>query len=98
MLKFIYKLISHRGNVKGLIEANGVRTLIDLLTLAHLHTSRASLPAQSNVIEAGPNMERHSEELWYYTIDANKTGPVSFEKVSLPLLCFTNLSMVVNYF
>ncbi len=28
------------------MDANGVRCLVDLLTLAHLHTSRATVPMQ----------------------------------------------------
>lgn len=37
---FISKLILHERNVKDIMDANGVRILVDLLTLAHLHTSR----------------------------------------------------------
>ncbi len=33
-------------NVKEIMDANGVRILVDLLTLAHLHTSRAVVPTQ----------------------------------------------------
>lgn len=28
------------------MDSNGVRILVDLLTLAHLHTSRATVPLQ----------------------------------------------------
>ena len=28
------------------MDANGIRCLVDLLTLAHLHTSRATVPTQ----------------------------------------------------
>lgn len=30
------------------MDSNGVRILVDLLTLAHLHTSRATVPLQVN--------------------------------------------------
>jgi hypothetical protein len=40
LVLFINKLILHRRNVKDIMDANGVRILVDLLTLAHLHTSR----------------------------------------------------------
>jgi DnaJ family protein C protein 13 len=40
LVLFINKLILHRRNVKDLMDAGGVRILVDLLTLAHLHTSR----------------------------------------------------------
>lgn len=33
-------------NVKELMDSNGIRILVDLLTLAHLHTSRATVPLQ----------------------------------------------------
>jgi hypothetical protein len=40
LVLFMNKLILHRRNVKDIMDANGVRILVDLLTLAHLHTSR----------------------------------------------------------
>ena len=33
-------------NVKEMMDVNGIRVLVDLLTLAHLHTSRAVVPFQ----------------------------------------------------
>lgn len=37
---------------------------------------------QSNVIEAGPNMQRESEKEWYYgNADKERLGPYSFEEV-----------------
>lgn len=33
-------------NVKDIMDSNGVRILVDVLTLAHLHTSRATVPLQ----------------------------------------------------
>lgn len=33
-------------NVKEVMDSNGVRILVDLLTLAHLHTNRATVPLQ----------------------------------------------------
>ena len=44
------------------MDANGIRILVDLLTLAHMHTSRAVVPTQTNVIEAGCDMKRESEK------------------------------------
>jgi hypothetical protein len=40
LVLFVNKLILHRRNVKDIMDAGGVRILVDLLTLAHLHTSR----------------------------------------------------------
>jgi hypothetical protein len=39
---------------------------------------------QSNVIEAGPNMQRESEKEWYYgNADKERLGPYSFEEVCI---------------
>lgn len=82
LILFIHKLILHERNVKDLIEVNGVKILIDLLTLAHLHTSRAVIPTQTNVIEAGPNMHKNQEKEWYYNSEENeRKGPLSFQEV-----------------
>lgn len=37
---FVDKLLLDKRNIKDIMDANGVRILVDLLTLAHLHTSR----------------------------------------------------------
>lgn len=81
LVLFINKLILHHRNVRDLLDAGGIRILVDLLTLAHLHTTRAVIPAQTNVIEAGPNMQIVHEKEWYYNNDGSK-GPVSFQEVS----------------
>ncbi|PNF36068.1 DnaJ subfamily C member 13 [Cryptotermes secundus] len=81
LVLFMNKLILHRRNVKDIMDANGVRILVDLMTLAHLHTSRAVVPTQSNVIEAGPNMMRESEKEWHYNCSGERKGPVSFQEM-----------------
>lgn len=40
LVLFLEKLVLDGANAKALIDANGVKLLIDLLTLAHLHTAR----------------------------------------------------------
>lgn len=40
LIIFLEKLILDKRNIKDILDANGVRILVDLLTLAHLHTSR----------------------------------------------------------
>ena len=68
-------------NVKGLLDADGVRCLVDLLPLAHLHTRRAVLVGQSNVIETGHDMQQpgEKEKEWYYGNAAGeRLGPFSF--------------------
>ena len=69
----------NKRNVRDFMDAFGVRILVDLLMLAHLHTSRARVPTQSNVIEAGPGMSNDGELEWYY--GDGKTGPLSFKEV-----------------
>lgn len=83
LVEFINKLILHSRNVKEIMDQNGVRTLVDLLTLAHLHTSRAVVPTQTNVIEAGPNMDRVVEKEWYYNDGDQRKGPVSLEELKV---------------
>lgn len=40
LVLFIEKLVLDGSNAKAVIDANGIKSLVDLLTLAHLHTSR----------------------------------------------------------
>uniref|UniRef100_A0A2I3HZT1 DnaJ heat shock protein family (Hsp40) member C13 n=1 Tax=Nomascus leucogenys TaxID=61853 RepID=A0A2I3HZT1_NOMLE len=69
-------------NVKDLMDSNGIRILVDLLTLAHLHVSRATVPLQSNVIEAAPDMKRESEKEWYFgNADKERSGPYGFHEM-----------------
>ncbi|XP_047664694.1 dnaJ homolog subfamily C member 13 isoform X2 [Tachysurus fulvidraco] len=82
LILFLNKLILNKKNVKDIMDSNGVRILIDLLTLAHLHTSRATVPLQSNVLEAAPDMKRESEKEWYFgNADKERRGPFSFEEI-----------------
>lgn len=59
----------------------GIQILVDLMTLAHLHTSRAVIPTQTNVIEAGPGMKQIEEKEWYYHSEKGREGPVTFSEV-----------------
>ncbi|XP_033727987.1 dnaJ homolog subfamily C member 13-like [Pecten maximus] len=82
LILFLNKLILHPRNVKDILDANGVKIMVDLLTLAHLHTTRATVPLQTNVIEASPDMNRESEKEWYYgNKDKERLGPYSFEEM-----------------
>lgn len=82
LILFIEALILNKENAKEIIDSiGGIRLLIDLMTLAHLHTSRAYVPTQSNVIEASADMmnERYdTEKEWYHS---NKQGPFSFSEM-----------------
>ena len=63
---FIAKLMYHRENARDLIAENGLRILVDLVTLAHLHTQRATVPLQSNVLTEGPSSRKEAEKEWFY--------------------------------
>ncbi|XP_014205201.1 dnaJ homolog subfamily C member 13 isoform X1 [Copidosoma floridanum] len=81
LVMFIEKLILHRRNVKDIMDQNGVRIIVDLLTLAHLHTSRAVVPTQTNVIEAGPSQGLVLEKEWYYSEADKRKGPISVKEL-----------------
>ncbi|KAJ8268464.1 hypothetical protein COCON_G00136360 [Conger conger] len=82
LIFFLNKLILNKRNVVDLIDSNGIRILVDLLALAHLHTSRATVPLQSNVLEAAPDMKRESEKEWYFgNVEKERRGPFSFEEM-----------------
>ena len=56
--------------------------LLDLVTLAHLHTSRAQTPMQSNLLEAPAGLEYDIEKEWYYgNKDKERFGPFSFKEM-----------------
>lgn len=78
---FIDKLILHHRNVRDILDMGGIQILVDLMTLAHLHTSRAVIPTQTNVIEAGPGMTAVEEKEWYYHSEKGREGPVIFSEV-----------------
>ena len=80
LLFFLDKLILHKDNVPAVIQSNGIRILLELLLLAHLHTSRAVVNSQSTAIEANPETTKDRQEKeWYYgNADKERNGPISF--------------------
>jgi len=79
---FIDKLLYHKKNVKLFLDANGMKILLDLMTLAHLHTTRAYVPMQTAAIEASPDQASDTASEWFYTNkDRVKEGPYSFREV-----------------
>lgn len=83
LILFLNQLILNKKNVKELMDANGIKILVELLALAHLHTSRAHVPMQMNVLEASPDMVRASEKEWYYDNgEKARLGPVSFSEMT----------------
>ena len=70
LILLLERFIMHRSNAKEFIDADGVRTLVDMVTLAHLHTQRAFIPTQTNVIEATTEMlAAAASKEWYYSDD-----------------------------
>ena len=59
-----------------------MKALVDLVTLAHLHTSRAYVPTQTTAIEASPDQHTDSEGEWYFSNkEKQREGPYSFREV-----------------
>ncbi|XP_062518532.1 LOW QUALITY PROTEIN: dnaJ homolog subfamily C member 13-like [Corticium candelabrum] len=82
LLQFLDKLLYNRRNVKELLDAHIIKILVDLATLAHLHTSRATVPLQTNVLEASPDMRLDTEKEWYYgNKEKERLGPFSFAEM-----------------
>lgn len=82
VLLFIDKLLLNKRNVKQMLDTNLLRQLVELMSLAHLHISRATVPLQSNVIEAGADMHRDTEKEWYYgNKEKERLGPFSFREM-----------------
>ncbi len=82
LLLFIGKLISNRRNVRDIIDCGGIKLLIQLMCLAHLHVNRAHVPLATNVLESSTTMARDSEKEWYYgKQDKEKVGPYSFSEL-----------------
>lgn len=65
------------------------RILVDLMTLAHLHTTRATVPAQSNLLEGAGGAAAGGDKEWYYNVEkgdsVQRQGPVTAEQVDLYL-------------
>lgn len=91
---FIEKLLHHKQNVKIFLDASGMKVLVDLVTLAHLHTSRAYVPTQTSAIEASPDQHTDSEKEWYFSNkEKQREGPYSFREVLCPTCTCMSLNM-----
>lgn len=70
LILLLEKFIMHKANAKDFIDGGGVSIMVDMVTLAHLHTQRAFIPTQSNVIEATTEMlASAASKEWYYSDD-----------------------------
>jgi len=84
LLLFIEKLLKHKQNVKEVIDAGGVKFLVNLVSLAHLHVSRAHVPTQTNVIEASQEMMSQMGGLKEWSFRSKKgerLGPFSLKEM-----------------
>lgn len=83
LLMFLKELMKNKENVKQFIDGGGIRILVELLVLAHLHISRATVPMQTTMIEASLEMFRdYAEKEWYYgNVEKERTGPFSFPEM-----------------
>eukprot|EP00039_Didymoeca_costata_P023981 m.8876 g.8876 ORF g.8876 m.8876 type:complete len:2271 (-) comp3968_c0_seq1:482-7294(-) len=84
LLEFLFVLLKNKKNAKLFIDAGGVRCLVDMVTLAHLHTTRATVPLQTNVLEASASQLADDDAEWYYSLSKDpkdKHGPVGFNKI-----------------
>ncbi|XP_055621008.1 dnaJ homolog subfamily C member 13 isoform X2 [Toxorhynchites rutilus septentrionalis] len=84
LIGLIKHLVLHKSNCRPLVDHVGC--LVDLVTLAHLHTGRATPNTKTNVIEAGPNMKLHEDKDWYYNVEREnekpeRCGPVTFSEL-----------------
>ncbi|XP_039452152.1 dnaJ homolog subfamily C member 13 isoform X2 [Culex pipiens pallens] len=84
LIGLVKNLVLHKSNCRPLVDH--VNCLVDLVTLAHLHTGRAMPNTKTNVIEAGPNMKMHEEKDWYYNVEREnekpeRCGPVTFSEL-----------------
>ena len=88
---FIDKLLHHMKNVKLFLVANGVKILVDLVTLSHLHTSRAYVALQTSAIE----VHQDTEKEWYFgNKDRSEEGPYSYREVRLDWWCVCSLCVM----
>lgn len=83
LILLLEKLVVHKGNAKEFIDANGIKTFVDMVVLAHLHTQRAFIPQQSNVIEATTEMlALAASREWYYCNDEKSVIDRPSDKLS----------------
>ncbi|KAH9580066.1 DnaJ domain [Trypanosoma melophagium] len=83
LLKFITELLRDRHNVKLFLDCGGLKPLLELVTIAHLHVDRPQLHNATNAIEfGGLSVELQDQEKeWYYTKDGVKQDPVSYTRL-----------------
>eukprot|EP00794_Sanderia_malayensis_P017835 gene17835-19618_t len=83
LLLFLKELIKNKINVKQYLDAGGVKILVDLVVLAHLHVNRATVPLQTTMIESSGDSDMgEGEKEWYYgNVEKERYGPHSFAEM-----------------
>lgn len=84
MLFFFSQMLRARLNVKPFIDANGVRPLVELLPLCHLHVDRPQIHNNTMAIESSgsPLDIQDQEREWHFAdIEGNRQEPVSFAEL-----------------
>jgi len=82
LLLFLRELLKNKINVKQYLDAGGMKILVDLVVLAHLHTNKATIPLQTMMIEAADDSQFGNEREWYYgNIEKERIGPKSFQEM-----------------
>ena len=63
LLLFIQDLLKNRYNAKQFIDAGGIRILNELVVLAHLHVTRATVPLQVILMHLNVPQRSNVEEI-----------------------------------
>ncbi|AAZ11909.1 endosomal trafficking protein RME-8, putative [Trypanosoma brucei brucei TREU927] len=84
LLLFMLQVLRNRQNVKLFLGCDGLKILVELLPIAHLHVDRPQIHCSTNAIECGGESSvdlRDQEKEWYYIKDGEKRDPVSYAKL-----------------
>ena len=82
LFDFFFIKNSFIANVKQFIDAGGIKLLVEIVVLAHLHTSRATVPLQTTMIEASEDqLLEFAEKEWYFGDQKERKGPYSYPEV-----------------
>eukprot|EP00795_Rhopilema_esculentum_P013369 gene13369-4225_t len=82
LLLFLKELLKNKINVKQYLDAGGMKILVDLVVLSHLHVNKATVPFQTMMIEGSGENQFGNEQEWYYgNGEKERIGPKSFSEM-----------------
>lgn len=81
LIFLISRLVLDKNNVRELIAAGVVPLLIDLATLAHLHSSRAKMTSGAMAIEFKRHTSSQTPEWYYHDEKGERKGMFTFDEV-----------------